>query len=291
MLVTNKLILGTAQFGLDYGINNTIGRLDQGQINEILRTAYVSGIRTLDTAEAYGHAHHIIGNFHDEHPDKIFKIITKLPHDLDDHIERKISNYLAELKVNSLEGLMFHSFKTYKKHKVNEGLFLKLKRKYEIKLIGVSIYTNDEMEEVVEDDNIDLIQLPFNLFDNLNFRKEILELAKKKSKIIHARSTFLQGLFFKKPEDQNKIVQNVKSELIKINQISLQNNISISDLALSYVINQPSIDNILIGIDSKKHLMENIKSAEIRLNQEVVEEINKIQIKNTDLLNPSLWKQ
>lgn len=291
MPVTNKLILGTVQFGLNYGISNIVGKLDQIAINEILETAYFLGIRILDTAEAYGNAHDVIGNFHDGHPDKIFKIITKLPHHLDDHIENKISNYLAQLKVNSLEALMFHSFKTYQENKTDGEFLLKLKKKYKINLIGVSIYTNDEMAEVIEDDNIDLIQLPFNLFDNLNLRNEILKLAKKRGKIVHSRSAFLQGLFFKSPEDQHKVVQDVKSELLKLNQISLHNNISISDLALSYVLNQPNIDQVLIGVDSKEHLLENFKSTAIHLDQKIIEEINKIQINKADLLNPSLWKQ
>ena len=51
---SNKLILGTVQFGLDYGINNKLGKPNFKQSCEILSKAFDNGITTLDTAEAYG---------------------------------------------------------------------------------------------------------------------------------------------------------------------------------------------------------------------------------------------
>ena len=41
---TNKLILGTVQFGLNYGINNTIGKPGKENVFQILSYAYDSGI-------------------------------------------------------------------------------------------------------------------------------------------------------------------------------------------------------------------------------------------------------
>ena len=49
----NKLILGTAQFGLNYGINNSNGRPNNLEIFKILNYAYENGIRTLDTVTKY----------------------------------------------------------------------------------------------------------------------------------------------------------------------------------------------------------------------------------------------
>jgi len=103
---------------------------------------------------------------------------------------------LSELHVDVLDILMFHSFTTYYQNAtvIDEMMMLKLNGK--IKFLGVSIYTNDELLKVIEDDRIDVIQLPFNLFDNFNKRGSLLKLAKEKGKIIHSRSAFLQGLFF-----------------------------------------------------------------------------------------------
>ena len=47
-------VLGTAQFGLDYGINNNCGQVSYDNTKRILEYAYSNGINMLDTAIAYG---------------------------------------------------------------------------------------------------------------------------------------------------------------------------------------------------------------------------------------------
>ena len=37
MNCVNKLVLGTVQFGLDYGINNQFGQVHQDEVGQILR--------------------------------------------------------------------------------------------------------------------------------------------------------------------------------------------------------------------------------------------------------------
>ena len=41
----SKLILGTAQMGLDYGINNSLGKIKKEESFKILKNAYDFGIR------------------------------------------------------------------------------------------------------------------------------------------------------------------------------------------------------------------------------------------------------
>ena len=60
--MNNKLVLGTVQFGCQYGINSA-GRPDEKTVLEILDLAYHSGITNLDTSSAYGNAEYILGNF------------------------------------------------------------------------------------------------------------------------------------------------------------------------------------------------------------------------------------
>jgi len=288
--LNSKFILGTVQMGLPYGINNTKGKGSLDDSLEILGHAFDNGIRILDSAEAYGNAHEIIGKFHNKYPHKIFKVITKLPNRKNVDILVKVEDYLKELNLNQLETLMFHSYDSYQNNIENFNILNKLKSEKKIKSIGVSVYTNDEIEKVILNDNIDIIQLPFNLFDNTNLRSDILMKAKSKGKIIHTRSALLQGLFFKDLNDTNNIVQKLKKELALISEISRKENTSISALALSYCLIQKTIDNVLIGVDSLNQLKDNIKSIHYKISPQIIEHINTIKIKNLDLLNPSLWK-
>ena len=290
-MVCNKLILGTVQFGLSYGINNSKGKVSLNDSLKILGYAYDNGIRTLDSAEAYGNAHEVIGIFHNKNPTKIFNIITKLPKLINYDIIDKVNGYLKDLKVNHLETLMFHSFDSYQNNINNFDVLKDLKSSNKIKSLGVSIYTNYEIENVILNKDIDIIQLPFNLFDNANLRGDILQKAKIKGKIIHTRSSLLQGLFFKDENDSNKIVQKLKNELTLLSSISKRDKTSISELALSYCVQQETIDNVLIGVDSVNQLIDNLDAVNYKIKQKTIDSINSINIGNLDLLNPSLWNK
>ena len=289
MKVTNKLILGTVQFGLNYGINNTQGKPEKNTVFEILSYAYENGIRNLDTAELYGNAHDLIGEFHKLNPIKKFKIITKLPHHFDETLDNKINTYLKQLNIDKLNAIFFHSFDSYLKNKEQLKTIIRLKDKV-VKLIGVSVYTNKEMNEVIDDINIDIIQIPFNLFDNLNLRGELLKKAQNNNKIIHTRSAFLQGLFFMKKDNPCKIRTKLKKEMELVTDISLKSSMSVGSIALNYCLMQSNIDGVLIGVETLQQLKENIAISGIKIPSQYVDQINTIRINNLELLNPTLWK-
>ncbi|WP_426668539.1 aldo/keto reductase [Mucilaginibacter sp. McL0603] len=286
----SKLILGTVQFGVPYGINNPNGKPSKDKVNEILRAAYKAGVRLLDTAEVYGNAHEIIGHFHQTYPDNIFGVITKMPtKSIPENIDDKLQQYLDELHIDRLHTLMFHSFAGYDKNKAIIPIIKKLKQQNKVKYLGVSIYNNDEFKKVIRDESIDVIQLPFNVLDNSNFRGELIEQAKELNKIIHTRSVFLQGLFFKDIFDQNPVVMALYDQLKQIRDIAGEYKISVGTLALSYCLSQHNIDNVLIGVDSIDQLTNNLIAQNYKLCDEAINKIDEIKTHNVSFLNPSLW--
>jgi aryl-alcohol dehydrogenase-like predicted oxidoreductase len=287
----NQLILGTVQMGLAYGINNTTGKPSFENSCDILSKAFESGIDTLDSAEAYGNAHQVIGDFHRLNPNIKFNVVTKIPHNTTvDKIAEKISIYINDLNVHYLEALLFHSFESYQNSKQIMTVLNDLKKQGIIKHIGVSVYTNSQIESLVLDDNITVVQMPFNLLDNASIRGDLMKKLKEKGKIIHTRSAFLQGLFFKKSSDDNFIFNKLSDELTAIKNIANEENISISNLALSYCLNQVNIDQVLIGVDSVVQLIENLKALNCTIEPKAIAKINALKVKDLDLLNPSLWK-
>jgi aryl-alcohol dehydrogenase-like predicted oxidoreductase len=285
----NKLILGTAQFGLNYGVNNKAGKPAKESVFEILKQAYDKGVRILDTAESYGDSHHLIGEYHELYQNQPFNIITKLPHEFDATIEEKIKAYISELKVPQLYSLLFHSFDSYKKNKFSVNLLNDLKSRKLINTIGVTVYTNEQLDEVILDDLIDVIQLPYNVFDNDSQRGELMLKAKSMNKIVHSRSAFLQGLFFTPINSEHHIAKMLEKELNFIRNLSIKYNVSIQSLALNYCLANVNIDNVIIGIDNIEQLDQNIKLSYVLLDPQLKREINTIKIQNINLLNPSLW--
>ncbi len=286
----SKLILGTVQFGLNYGVNNQKGIPSSYEIKKILDFAFKSKINILDTAEAYGDSHERIGNYIKKTNNK-FKIITKyskLRNDLPYNIIDRVKNNLEILNIDNLYCYMFHNFNDYISffNLFQEDL-LHLKREGLIDKIGVSLHSNEEILEVLKNDNINLIQLPFNLLDNASQRKEVLIKAKSKGIEVHTRSVFLQGLFF---QDLNQI----KGKLLEIKKdLSIIKGIlgkeDMNDLALNYAYSKEYIDCVLIGVDNVDQLKSNINTIKNCKTENFNHEIDNIIVKNNLLLNPVNW--
>ena len=250
--MNSKLILGTVQFGLNYGINNIVGKPSKKNIKSILDSAYNNGIQLLDTAEAYGDSQNKIGEYHNNSTNK-FNVITKFSSNAEGfslNIIERVHNNLKILDVDKLYCYMFHSFDDFENHFENYRKELRLLKKNGIiDNIGVSVYTNNELESVLKFDEISLVQLPFNLLDNDNKRGDILKKAKVKGIEIHTRSVFLQGLFFKKISELGDKIKPLEPYLRSLNDLC-DKDYKINDLALNYVCNKKNIDRVLIGVDN-----------------------------------------
>ncbi|HUH73454.1 MAG TPA: aldo/keto reductase [Chitinophagales bacterium] len=284
----DKLILGTVQFGVDYGINNSIGKPSLNQTYDILSKAKEKGINTLDTADAYGNATEVIGGYLKEHPNS-FSINTKFNH-LNTPLRDQVIKSLEQLNCTVIENFFFHNFNLYKTYPNTIDELSRLKEEKLIKNIGISVYENSEFEEAINNDIIDVIQLPYNLLDNSNQRGELMALAKKKNKSLQIRSVFLQGLFFMNLENINGKLSKLNPYLLKLHEISKRFKIPMEHLALQYATQQNLIDNVIIGIDSEDQLNNNILALNTILSEEVIEEINKINVREVELLYPKNWK-
>ena len=289
--MNSKFILGTVQFGLNYGINNKEGKASEEEVNNILLLASKSGIRILDTAYSYGNAMEQIGDFH-KSSDHLFEVNTKFKIEKENvtTISEQLLESLTCLAISSVDTYFYHSFEDYIN---NPGILAELnqlRKKNHLKKIGVSIYNNDEMLNCINNDEIDVIQLPFNLFDNNNLRGDLIREAKKNNKEIHIRSVFLQGLFFMNPANLSLKLTPLAPYLAEIQRIALELDISIAELALAYVKKEPYIDRIIIGVDSAKQLENNFLASVFEMNDYTYNLINRLVVKETMLLNPQNWK-
>ena len=288
-----KLVLGTVQFGLNYGINNPLGKPSDIIYKSILNKAYSSGIKFLDTAEAYGDAQERIGLYHKVYKNK-FKIITKFcptVKNLPSNISERIFNNLKIMNIDNLYCYMFHSFNDfilfYKQFKKD---LCSLKNNGFIENIGVSLYSNDEVESILKYDCVDIIQIPYNLLDNFSKRNDIINKAKHKGLQVHTRSVFLQGLFFIPLSKLRGNLSPLKTYLYEIHNRIKANNLSIGELALNYSLRNKNIDKVIVGVDSVEQLNKNLNWIKSTINDDLFDFIDQMDIIENNLLNPSFWK-
>jgi len=286
--MNNKLILGTAQFGLNYGINNSFGKPSQKEVFEILDIAFEQNIEFLDTADAYGNAIEQIGLYHQQKKHR-FNILSKFKGVRAGELFYKVQNSLNKLQIAHFEVYSYHSFADYINHPYLTDELQSLKSKGLIKKIGISVYSNTELQQVIEDKNIDVIQLPYNLLDNQNIRGLYIDHAKYNNKEIHTRSVFLQGLLFMDEGSIPEKLTPLRAYIRKIRLYCEKESINLQSLALSYAVYNKHIDCVLIGVETRDQLIKNIKS--IKDFKNAFDFINQhIMVKETEFLNPVNWK-
>ena len=288
---TSKIILGTVQLGIPYGINNSKGIPTLDEAMGILNHTFEAGIRLLDTAEVYGKSQEVIGAFHRKYPNKRFEIITKLSKDIVINIlDKQVRQNLIKLGVDSLYGYMFHNFQTLEKNPKIYDELLALRKQGLIQKVGISLYKNAEIEQIISNYGFDFIQIPFNLLDNHNCRGEVLLKAKKRNIEVHTRSVFLQGLFFKDVEHLPIYLEPLRKDLEFIQGIVQEQKISVEQLAMGYVGSKPYIDKFLIGVESIDQIKANLSIYEKGLSEKQLVMIDEIHMEDIELLNPSNWR-
>lgn len=274
----SKLVLGTVQFGLQYGVNSA-GRPSEEAVKCILSEASKGGIATLDTSSAYGNSEEILGECIT--PDKDFKIVSKYPKG-EMPVAEMLNGSLKRLRVKQLYGYLLHHFEVYKNNPKVWDEFVALKDSGIVKKIGFSLYAPEELEFILKNkSSFDLLQVPFNIFDKkfLPLMKELHEHGVE----IHVRSTFLQGLFFKDRNAMPEKLQPMKKYLLELDDYSKATGLSISEIALNYNLQNPYIDGVLIGVDNVEQLKMNLASV-----KETPIDID-IEVKEQELLNPVNW--
>jgi aryl-alcohol dehydrogenase-like predicted oxidoreductase len=282
----NKLILGTVQFGLNYGINNQDGKVSQDEVNSILVHANASGIDMLDTSYAYGTSELALGMALKENPLQ-FNIVSKYPRS-ERSVDAIFKESLIRLGQESLYGYLVHHFDFYKsKPRIWED-FIKLKEDGKVSKIGFSLYSTEELQYLLDHKvSFDLLQIPYNIFDR-QFESYLIDL-KANGVEIHTRSVFLQGLFFKDINGLNDKMLPLKPYLADLQKYCLNREISIEQLSLNYVLENSNIDKVLIGIDKLEQLQNNINVLGNGIDECDIKFINSLKIKEKELLSPVNW--
>lgn len=256
----NKLAIGTAQFGVNYGIANTHGQISISEQKAILNFAISSGIEMLDTAIDYGESEKNLGKY----GVKNFQIITKIPPipdnltNVTEWMRNQVDNSMKRLGVTSIYGLLLHRSNNLLKYDDEVSKYLEdLKKAKVVKKIGISIYSPKELENIIGFFPIDIVQAPLNILDKRIQSTGWLNKLKSINIEVHARSIFLQGLLLMPRSKLPKKFLQWREIWDKWyewqndhpNHDSLQ-------ICFMFVKSIVEIDRIIVGIDSLNHIKE-----------------------------------
>lgn len=282
-----RIVLGTVQFGVKYGINNTSGQVNQEEVETILKLAKQNDVVTLDTSSAYGTSEQVLGKAL-KRTGLDFDVVSKYPKS-EKGVRDSFKKSLCDLGLDSLYGYLVHHFDFYQEYPGIYDEMHRLKDEGCIKKIGFSIYNPLQLQYLLDRNvQFDIIQFPYNIFDR-QF-EPWLPILKDAEVEVHTRSAFLQGLFFMNPLAIEGKLKPLCSYLERLHSYCMKRSISVEQLAFGYVLNNENVDGALIGIDNHQQFEKNVEVSKFVLRDEDVDFIHSINIKEKDLLNPVNWK-
>jgi aryl-alcohol dehydrogenase-like predicted oxidoreductase len=249
-----KIGLGTAQIGLDYGVSNATGAVSRAEAASIVRLAREAGIRTVDTAAAYGDAEAKLG----ELGLSGFEVVSKLHGVEPDLIGEALADSLERLRIGRLYGLLLHRSADLQ-GATGAALWKaleRLKANGRIEKIGISVYGPSELDSLPQRVRPDLVQLPFSLVDRRMEKSGWLERLKDGGVEVHARSVLLQGLLLM--DSQSRPTRFAKwNDLWNEYETWLeQSGLTGLGACLGFALANPLIDRVIVGTQSAEQLAQ-----------------------------------
>lgn len=285
----NRIALGTAQLGLEYGVTNRSGMPTLKEATRIVREAEERGVATIDTASAYGESEARLGQIGLEN----FEVVTKIssrqngtyqPGLLTSSIEAS----LKRLRIDTLHGALLHNADELQ-GEFGNAVYQELHSAQSrglAKLVGISIYRPEQYFAVQEECPIGILQAPFNAFDRSVYESGLLAKVKLAGVEFHARSVFLQGVLLDKAFSTSGYFQRWAETINR--WFDYTENVAGGPLAsaLSIPLAEEMVDRVVVGVETAYQLRQILDLIDIGFAP--------VNIKFTDLdpklINPTMWK-
>ncbi len=242
--------LGTVQLGQSYGVANQDGMPDHGEAMVILDTAWANGVRTFDTARAYGEAEARIGAWIKSRGHRPF-IVTKTGSAIRDDMVQSMSN----LGVSFLDGLMMHNAREFSVPGAADTLG-QLVQDGLIGGFGVSAYQVEDVDAALAIPGLSLVQIPFNLFDRRMEISGVLACCMAAGVTVFSRSVFLQGLLFLDPETLPGHLAEAAGPLRNLRAFADEIGRSLPELAIVAARDTAGISSLVIGAERANQASE-----------------------------------
>ena len=282
-----KLVLGTAQLGLNYGIANRTGAPTEAEAFEILECAWEAGVRHYDTAPGY-HSESIIGSFVTTHRlGKEIMVLAKIPpmagkDDWQDFALKSVEKSFRHLNTDTVKVLFLHAQEDFKLYLEAPEFFQRLTSVFSIESLGISVYDPETVEQTMAAFSGLAYQFPFNLLDR-RFEKVPIPRGKR-----YARSIFLQGLLASDhinpdaPAPIKRLHDTIQTDCASLG-------LSPKKAAWTFVTASDFFDYFLIGVETLNQLKDVLQLEAVDLAS--VETLGKRWLEHIsdDWLDPRKW--
>jgi len=295
----SRLMLGTVQFGMPYGVANRTGQPSYDDVRKIVAAAVAGGVNCFDTAAAYGTSEEVLGRvLHELNiADKVI-VVTKIrpltPEELADHklaakaIEDSVEESLRRLQMEHLPIVLFHR----EIDAAYVDVLSQLQTRGLIEHFGVSCDNQPgPAAQFVNDGHVSALQIPANILDHRHPRSGIFSKCQSHDVAVFIRSVYLQGLLVM-PEDRiPAALHAVVPARRTLQTIAAAAGLTLAELSLRYMLSQPGVTSVLTGVETVTQVHDNLAMfSRGKLSDDILSAIDLASIELSEtLLTPAKW--
>ncbi|HRJ71425.1 MAG TPA: aldo/keto reductase [Terrimicrobiaceae bacterium] len=292
----SRLMIGTVQFGQNYGIANRSGTPAYSEICAMLEEAAAEGVNCLDTACSDGNSEEVLGQaLADTGLRDFFFIVTKTDHSVPEdasaeeagrHLRRSLEQSLRRLKVEHLPLVLLHRDTS----PVHLEALAACRDSGLIGKCGVSFASPANAQNLLSHPELEAVQAPVNVLDR-RFAK-VIRSAQQQGAFVFARSTFLQGLLLMNNAATPAHLDVVRGDRAFFHKLAWDLDLTPAALLLRATIGRGDVDCVVVGMETRTQLRENLRIIETpHLPKDVMNAIAAFQPSVPEwLLDPSEWE-
>ena len=253
-----RLVLGTAQMGMTYGVANRHGQPDPAQAAHILEMAIQAGLTMLDTAVAYGESERVLG----QAGVAGWQVITKIPSlagagvQAAARLDEIVAQSLSRLGLDRLHGVLLHDAHDLARPggaALAQALY-RLKRQGLTDNIGLSVYRPSDLELCSGLLEPDIVQAPLNLLDQRVLAGDWAKELVARGAELHVRSVFLQGLLLMEPSERPGWFSRWAEPLGRFDRLVAAYGGDPLEVCLGFVKAQTAVSRIVVGVETTAQL-------------------------------------
>jgi aryl-alcohol dehydrogenase-like predicted oxidoreductase len=293
-----RLSLGTAHFGMPYGVASPGAALSERQVTGVLQAAVDLGISCLDTSPDYGVAEQRIGAFLYEHDlaDEI-AICTKLPAlgpvastRVAHLVEERLTGSLRRLRTEAVDGYVIDDIEDLRLH--GQALVDALGEqglRGRVLDIGVSVYEPAELELLESYPELNVVQHPCNLLDRRLLDDDWPDRLSKRGCKLQLRSVLLQGLLAMPADSIPKPLAHAREAVANLQTVLAAHGWSAPTAAIAFACDIDA-DRVIIAANSSAQVEQLAAAAERVLPAELLAELQaKLGTLPNEVIDPRRW--
>ena len=298
-----RLTLGSAQWGMPYGIANHAGPPDDDALRAMLARARDAGVRAIDTARAYGDSEARIGTtLRDVPSNEGWRVVTKLAPDVHEtgvgiaECLERVSQSLSESRIalgqDALPVVLLHRFAH--RHACGGKLWRTLLAERDagrIGQLGVSAATPEEAWAALDDPDLEVLQVASSLLDLRLLRQGFFPRARELGRTIYVRSVFLQGVAHLDPTTLPRFLDPAAEALRTIHTAAAQLGVTPRTLFLGFAREFLPGAHPIVGCETDAQLSELLDDwSDERIDVGgLAALVDRLPTLEADVVDPSRW--